>query len=317
MDAPTDAAPPPARLPTLATAARWYAAAGIPVMPLHTPTACGCSCTAGPECGSPGKHPRLQHGLHEASADLRRVREWWRRWPQANIGLATGGSLDVCDIDTTTGLTRVLDVLDVVRPAGPLVRTGYGWHLWFAANGLPSRIGLLPGVDWRGRGGYVVAPPSVHATGSRYAFQQPWRPGTPLPVCPPALRRLVQPAPPPAPAGTTAGEVADLDRYTQAALDGEVARIRAAPRPVYTGGRRVSGGGRNNAVHLAAFRLGQLAARGTLDQAEIWSRLITVATDVGLATREAERTIASGWRAGLRRPRAVVSRARRGRAFMR
>ncbi|WP_051797583.1 bifunctional DNA primase/polymerase [Catenuloplanes japonicus] len=304
--------PEPTRVPTLAAAARWYATAGIPVMPLHHTAAGVCSCTAGPECGSPGKHPRLPHGLHEAATDSHRVRAWWRRWPEANIGLATGGKLDVCDIDTTTGLSTVLDVLDVVRPAGPLVRTGHGWHLWFAADGLPSRISLLPGVDWRGRGGYAVAPPSLHASGRWYTFQQPWNAAEALPECPPALRQLVQPAPPDIVPPAGSGEVGDVHRYAQAALDGELARIHAAPRPVYSGGRRVTGGGRNNALHLAAFRLGQLAARSGLDQSVVRPQLLGAARNVGLSAAEAERTIASGWHAGLRRPRAVVPRAGRG-----
>nr|WP_306827466.1 bifunctional DNA primase/polymerase [Catenuloplanes nepalensis] len=286
----------------LSTALR-YAAAGIAVMPLHTPyPGSMCSCRAGAACGSPGKHPRLRHGLREASTDPALIRAWWRRWPDANIGLVTGTVLDVCDVDTTPGLSAVLDVLGVIRPAGPLVRTGHGWHLWFAASDLPSRVGMLAGVDWRGHGGSVVAPPSRHATGLRYLFQQPWTTGSALPSCPDPLRRLV--LPPPVRVRTSpAASIDNLDRYAQAALHGELQRIRGAPRPVIRHGKRLSGGGRNNAVHLAAFRLGQLAARGGIDRAAVWARLIEAAIDVGLSTGEARRTIASGWRAGLCRPR--------------
>ncbi|WP_433458308.1 bifunctional DNA primase/polymerase [Micromonospora sp. CA-248212] len=286
---------------SLLGAALGYAQAGIPVMPLHTPVpGGGCFCRERDECGSPGKHPRLRHGLHEASTDARLIQSWWRRWPRANIGLATGTTLDVCDVDTNAGLRAVLDLLDVVRPAGPLVRTGLGYHLWFGPTGYGSRIGLLPGVDWRGRGGAAVAPPSLHSTGHRYVFTQPWDGGT-LPQCPPALARLVVP---PAPVLALGAEpIADLDRYAQAALDGEVGRILAAPRPVFRGGQRVTGGGRNNAVNRAAFRLGQLDASGALDEAVVWPRLTDAAVSVGLSQAEARRTIASGWRAGLRRPR--------------
>lgn len=292
---------PPRKFDLPATALR-YATAGIAVMPLHTPRPGGvCSCREAARCGSPGKHPRLRHGLLQASTDPAMIRTWWRRWPDANIGLATGTVLDVCDVDTRAGLAAVLDVLDVIRPAGPLVRSGHGWHLWFAASDLPSRVAMLPGVDWRGHGGCVVAPPSRHATGRRYLFQQPWTTLPLLPDCPPALRALV--LPPTALAVAPAGAIADLDRYAQAALDGELQRIRAAPRPVIQHGQRLAAGGRNNAVHLAAFRLGQLAARGDLDQASVWTRLTDTALEVGLSAAEARRTIASGWRAGLRRPR--------------
>lgn len=293
-------------MPGLLAEALRYAEAGIPVMPLHTPhPTTGCSCRDGAECGSPGKHPRLKHGLLDASTDPRLIRAWWRRWPDANVGLATGTALDVCDVDTTAGMRSVLDVLDVVRPAAPLVRTGLGWHIWYASSGLPSRVGMLPGVDWRGRGGSAVAPPSLHAGGVRYAFQQPWTTAPVLPGCPPALRRLVTPPSPPAVVASAVGGsgITDVDRYTASAVHGEVARIRAAPRPVVHGGRRVVAGGRNNALHLAAFRLGQLAARSDLDEHAVCSQLTDAALDVGLGAAEARRTIRSGWRAGLRRPR--------------
>jgi hypothetical protein len=229
------------------------------------------------------------------------IRAWWRRWPQANVGLATGTVLDVCDIDTGDGLRTVLDLLDVVRPPGPLIRTGSGWHLWYASSGLPSRVALLPGVDWRGRGGLVVAPPSLHASGGRYTVQQPWPPGADLPPCPPELRKLVLPPPERNRRPRTA--IADLDRYTQAALAGELERIRRAPRPLVRDGRRISGGGRNDALNRAAFRLGQLAALGSIDEGTVRRHLTEAALGAGLTRPEAQRTITSGWRAGLRNPR--------------
>jgi hypothetical protein len=260
-----------------------------------------CSCQHGAGCPSPGKHPRLRRGLTDASADPRHIVTWWQRWPDANIGLATGTVLDVCDIDTNAGLAAVLDLLAVVRPPGPLVRSGYGWHLWYASSGLPSRVGLLPGIDWRGRGGTIVAPPSRHHTGRRYLFQQPVTGA--LPPVPEPLRRLVLPPPPRLVPATAAEAITDLDRYTRAALDGELQRIRDAPRPHVRGGHRVAAGGRNTALHLAAFRLGQLAARGTVDQAAIWAQLTRAGIDAGLPDVEVHRTVASGWRAGIRRPR--------------
>jgi len=210
--------------------------------------------------------------------------------------------LEVCDIDTGAALRTVLDLLDVVRPPGPLIRTGSGWHLWYASSGLPSRVGLLPGVDWRGGGGLVVAPPSRHASGVRYTFQQPWTPGSLLPACPPVLRELVLPVPAPQPVAA-ASPIADLDRYAEAALAGELERIRQAPRPMIRGGRRVAGGGRNDALNRAAFRLGQLAARHAVDEAGIRRRLTETALAAGLGRTEVQRTIVSGWRAGLAHPR--------------
>ncbi|MEV6526748.1 bifunctional DNA primase/polymerase [Longispora sp. NPDC051575] len=173
--------------PTLAEAAEEYAAAGFPVLPLHTPTGHGCSCRR-PDCSSPGKHPRLPRGLHQASTDPAQVRAWWRRWPDANIGLRTGTLADVCDIDRPGQFTVVLGLL-AGHPLGPVVRTGSGgWHLWWAGTGRGNRVRLLDGVDWRGVGGYVVAPPSRHSSGHLYEWLRPLE--LPLPPCPPRLLRL-------------------------------------------------------------------------------------------------------------------------------
>jgi hypothetical protein len=295
------AAQPAVSAAELLAAALGYAAAGVAVLPLHTPDRDGvCSCRAGGRCASAGKHPRLPHGLHEASRDAEVIAGWWRRWPHANIGLVTGGVLEVCDIDTSSGLHAVLDLLDVIRPPGPLVRTGSGWHLWYAASKLPSRVAVLPGVDWRGRGGLVVAPPSLHANGRRYTFQQPFTDAVALPACPAPLRTLVLPPPTPRPPSRP---ITDLDHYTQAALAGEIERIRTAPRPLTRGGRRVRGGGRNDALNRAAFRLGQLAARTRMDEHAVRRQLADAALSAGLGRAEVNRTISSGWRAGLRRPR--------------
>ena len=91
------------------------------------------------------------------------MRGWWRRWPDANVGLATGVAFDVCDVDAPDGQVALRDLFDRDGwpEPGPLVRTGGGgWHLLFAPTGLgcPSPRGLTR-VDWRGRGGMIVAPP--------------------------------------------------------------------------------------------------------------------------------------------------------------
>src|SRR4051794_30509928 len=101
-DTPTPTSSTPAGL---VAAALGYAAAGIAVVPLPTPGPDGrCSCRDGTACDSPGKHPRLRNGLRGATRHPAVIRAWWRLWPQANIGLATGTVLDVCDVDTGDGL---------------------------------------------------------------------------------------------------------------------------------------------------------------------------------------------------------------------
>jgi len=124
-------------------------------------------------CRARGKEPLTEHGWQDATTDPDIIRAWWERWPDANIGIACGPSgIVVIDIDTT-------DAVRNVKARGltlaPHVRTSKGWHVYYAADPdrpLQSRVGLLPGVDIRAQGGYVVAPPSVHPSGRRYEWAQ-------------------------------------------------------------------------------------------------------------------------------------------------
>jgi hypothetical protein len=175
----------------LRDAALSYASRGIPVLPLHYPLphrsdlqpltggrpripsapATVCSCRD-PSCGQTGKHPLgglVPHGVKDATTNRARVLAWWTSHPQANIGLATGCRFDVLDVDGVAGTQaiRQLAATHGLHSSGPLVRTGGGgWHYYLAPTGLGNvRPAGLEHVDWRGRGGYVVAPPSRHASG--------------------------------------------------------------------------------------------------------------------------------------------------------
>ncbi|MFD7489052.1 hypothetical protein [Streptomyces mirabilis] len=73
---------------------------------------------------------------------------------------------------------------------------------------------------------------------------------------------------------------------------------------------RVTGSGEdqhNNALYIASVALGQLVAGGELAEADVTGWLLTAALQVGQGEREACRTIASGLRAGARRPRTVAA----------
>src|SRR5271170_3264621 len=91
----------------LLTAALDYAARGWPVVPLHSWTGRGCSCGSAPDECKPAKHPRTAHGLKDASAELDRILEWWKRWPGANVGLLTGVAFDVVDVDGSEGMAAI------------------------------------------------------------------------------------------------------------------------------------------------------------------------------------------------------------------
>jgi hypothetical protein len=94
-------------------AALGYAARGWAVLPVHVPLPQGCSCEQ--DCGaSAGKHPRTRHGLKEASRNPDRIWIWWRRWPEANVGIRTGreSGLVVLDVDVRHDGEASLETLE-------------------------------------------------------------------------------------------------------------------------------------------------------------------------------------------------------------
>lgn len=273
----------------LLDAALAYARHGIPVLPVHTPAADG-SCSCGRSgCDRPGKHPRLRHGLTEASLDPRRIEMWWARWPEANVGLRTGVAMDVADVDSAAGWHGLRHLLGGALPGGPQVRTGGGgWHFWFRTLGYGNRVGLLPGVDWRGVGGYVLAPPSRHAAGTTYYWVV--RPGAEAPPGPPVLRDLIAGPEPPVPRGF-AEPIVHPERYAAVALEAESGRVARAPV-----------GTRNDTLNRAAFALGRLVGAGLLDAGTVTRELLAAARWAGLGRTETTRTIRSGLSAGRRQP---------------
>ncbi len=167
----------PTPRPSNPDAALTYAARGWAVFPLHTPAGDGCSC-GNPDCEHAGKHPRTQHGFLDATTDEEAIREWWTRWPDANIGIATGAvsGLVVIDIDPRHGGNETL--VDLAHQYGALPNTiesitgGGGRHIFFAHPGghVKSR-NLALGIDIKGDAGYIVAPSSLHVSGNRYEWE--------------------------------------------------------------------------------------------------------------------------------------------------
>lgn len=156
----------PASPPRLVGSALWYAGRGVPVFRLM-----------------PGRKRPLpgSRGLKEATTDLERIRAWWADLPAANIGLATGYAFDAVDIDGPPGqLSRVRHWCDADACLDPscqhpgtfaqierdqlakvLTPRPGGMHIYVPPTGDGNKAGILPGVDYRGLGGYVVAPPSI------------------------------------------------------------------------------------------------------------------------------------------------------------
>jgi hypothetical protein len=288
----------------LLDAALAYADRGIPVYPVHwprpTPGRAGlaCSCPRGPACDRPAKHPLVRHGVNEASTNPDRIGRWWRRWPQANIGLATGIVFDALDIDGPAGLASLRQLAGTVdqQLTGPLVATGGGgWHAWFTPTGLGNRPPRgLDHVDWRGRGGAVLAPPSRHTSGGSYRWVRTLD-QAPLPQVPAALRARLDPgrSTPTRPA-VTAGPAALGHPYGRRVLAVELAALsRATP------------GQRNRTLNACAFKVYRYVAGGVLADEEVTTAFTQAALAIGLAPAEVARTLASARTAGLANPRGV------------
>ena len=138
-------------------------------------------------CAHPGKRPLVKWGVYQdelATAD--EIRVWWRRWPSANIGMATGELSGVVAIDLDGELAQAEAVRRGYDP-GPWSRTGRvgGRHLYFQYRpDAPTIFAKLGGIDFRGQGGFLILPPSLHPSGAHYTWaERPVR-GDPLPVLP-------------------------------------------------------------------------------------------------------------------------------------
>ena len=152
-------------MPSLLPAALWYAQNDIPVFPLQP----------GDKRPLPGSH-----GFKDATCDPDQIREWWSRTPAANIGTPTGHRFDVIDADSKDMLNPALEIAArqdcwIIG----IVETPHGWHILVppTGRGNTTRIAGLP-IDYRGTGGYIVAPPStVDGTAYRWDLKPEFEPG--------------------------------------------------------------------------------------------------------------------------------------------
>ncbi|WP_300611046.1 bifunctional DNA primase/polymerase [Trebonia sp.] len=250
-------------------AALRYAAAGWPVFPTRPDNP---SCQGGRDCECKRPFPGT-HGCLDASTSPMMIQAWWRRWPEANVSIATGEpGPDVLDVDVKPdgdgwAAFNQLKRAGMLTGAKALVRTpSGGLHAYFAGTG--QRNGKLPRhhIDFRSAGGYVLAPPSRvhgrayelldHRTGATGGLD--WQ----------AVTRLLEP---PRPAGVP------CERH---GVDlGKLAAWVAAQKE----------GNRNDGLYWAACEALK-AGRRDLDD------LADAAVRAGLGEDEARRTIASAVR---------------------
>lgn len=171
------------------TAALQYASTGFRVVPLYGiidyDDRWGCECRKGIGCPSAGKHPRIGEWTKQATTNARQIEQWWTEYPRSNVGIATGAEsgITVLDIDPKSGGKASMEQIIAEHgklERGLIVETGSGgWHYYFKHSGgyhgnlqgsgtQASPLGA--GLDFRGDGGMVVAPPSIHVSGGAYKW---------------------------------------------------------------------------------------------------------------------------------------------------
>ncbi|MBX3193677.1 MAG: bifunctional DNA primase/polymerase [Microbacteriaceae bacterium] len=269
----------------LSEAAARFAAAGVPVFP----------------CVPGEKRPLVRRGFHDATADPVQVAGWWSRWPSANIGIPTGAAsgVEVVDVDVHangTGFPAFREAHRQGHAAGwaALVRTpSGGLHAYYPAHRdrvQSSWQAARAHVDFRGDGGYIIAPPSkvLRTGGVRAPYRLIVASGdTPVPVDAVRLREFLDPRTPISIDGARAA------RFERRGSDAKVLAGWVAGR---------GEGERNRGLFWAACRLAEAGASpdATLDA------LGPAAEHAGLGSREIMATIRSAYRTTHPAPRMSV-----------
>lgn len=242
------------------------------------------------------KVPLIKAWQREASDDLDTITAWAAEWPKANIGVATGAAsgVIVIDVDTKNGkdghaTLAVLAKQGKELPPSPIAITPSGGrHLYIrAVPGIRNVVeiqggrGIGAGIDIRADGGYIVAPPSIlqtceaHGAGTYRWLVPPMTAN--FPRLPDWAAKMLMPKPPrpvpPFAPDVTSGDVEPLARFVASSTEGQ----------------------RNNRLHWAACRAGEMAARGRVSAQSAGRRLVAAAAAAGYTGGEVVRTIDSGF----------------------
>ena len=217
-------------------------------------------------CGL-NKSPLSISGFLDATRDHDQIDAWWKRWPNASIGVSCiGSALAVVDVDPRhTGEDADDTVRRLCLPETVTSRTGGGGlHVIYRFEDADARLpGELEfGVELKHRG-YIIAPPSGHPSGRRYAWDVDHHPDDVEPVPLPdwiAVRPAI--AAPAASAPTLDAEWGPRPRYSKAALEGACYAIRRVPI-----------GQQEATLNGEAFSIGQLVASGHMPR-ELANRLL-------------------------------------------
>jgi hypothetical protein len=217
--------------PDMKAAALDYLAKGKSVIPICTPLPEGAGCRQhGVNCKGPGKTPLIpwreyqQRRATEAEVDL-----WFARWPSANLGMVTGAisGTVVVDADDAAAVNFAMSQGEGELASAPMVQTGKGahWHIQAPDEEVRNFARKRPGLDFRGDGGYVLLPPSLHRSGVRYRWHATEEDMGGRPPVPPWLMELLHGTKPEPKAGEALaeedGERLDYDRFVEGVGEGQ------------------------------------------------------------------------------------------------
>lgn len=250
-----------------------------------------------------GKTPLISkasggNGCKDAVSDPTQARVWWTLYPSANIGIATGQGIVVIDIDEKDGRGGLRHWRELcerlkISPQTMFARTPTGgYHLYYATPmHIPNSAGrLAEGVDVRGEGGYVVAPPSPRNIGA-YRWGEIDRMAE-LPNC--LIDLLVRPVS--APQSQQPANVRVSNRYVQAAIAGCMAELSSA-----------QDGEKHYKLIRIAYKIGQLvgASWAVLPRETAEAMLIAELDRMSnvRSRKSAMKTIRDGLEAGMANPR--------------
>lgn len=240
------------------------------------------------------KEPLVADGFYAATCDLDQIRQWWAKWPGANIGIRTGVESGVVvldgdvkhDIDGVGAVTELLGA-EATRTLQASTPSG-GKHFFFDHPGegkhVPTSAGkIAPGVDTRGDGGYIVAAPSTNGTGEPYSWDNPGAVLRPCPLEPldGALER------------SDSVDIAGLPEVTVEVETAIAERGRAVEAI-----RNAGTGKLNITLNDQAFRLGHIVGAGGLDAQRTADALVEAAVAAGHPVPGAKRTVKSGLSSG-------------------
>jgi len=153
-----------------------FAKAGIAVVPLEGTREGRCTC-GNPVCDQPGKHPRTNNGIHDATTVSRVIEQWWKKWPKAKIGIALGRPTKLIglEIDGDAGWTslrkltgrngdlpRTITILDGADREIRLFRCDSDWR----SKSIGERLRIL------GDGHFVIAPSSLGNASANRQFRE-------------------------------------------------------------------------------------------------------------------------------------------------